>query len=489
MASVVVPITQGIRKSGSVNSPAAVTTSTVKIFPATAVAAGAIFDNFVVEQEVLLLPDTLVANGAIFDNFVVEISYILEPDTLAATAIIPVPFIPFQGTINPPTLLAAAVIPIPTIVFANDNSTAFPDTLSASVTIPFPELARTIQLHELKGDQIGFGLQPMCNVSIDRPETVERLIRNLRTVLINTEPYRLFDGRPVAIPKWDVRPTFVVSSVGHFVTDREDQLAVSTGADLRWIANFDTWDTDFGRWYPTDDGLATRYWWETNPEFTPLFHPGYTYYIAKEQFTFPTISFSEETFNHMWSSFDGNNSTSDSITIMMALVVNPVQRNQEYYTILDSGMAPPPEVANNTVELFDEVWYPPGYTVNRTRCRFFPHRVTVGFDGDQSTTSPDRTPSFGSVGILTLNFSKEDFYADWYSEEGKFSDFKTPVKALESQVGIIYHNFVLGRENGSLGQHDANMDIFEINLWTNSPSKEDLAFARKTLVGVYGVTN
>ena len=488
MASTVVPITQQIRATGTVCVPERITANTVKVvLKTTASTQGVFFDNFSVEESLIIFPDEMQTNGVIFDNFSVEESLIFFPDTIATTTEISAPQVFTDQPIYAQIFKGTTTIPIPTIFTVVEESIVYPETVEGSSAFPFPTLRRSTTLYELTGDPIGFAIIPAVSITIDRPEEVDRSHIALRTVYIDTDPYRLYDGRPVAVPKWDMNIGVLVSSVGHVLTGREAPISIDTGAGVRWIAGVNYWDEVYNRWYPTDDGLSERFWWETTDEASPKLWDsvegkGYVYYLGKEEFIRSSVSFDEEAFSHMWSNFDGGNSSSETMTLMLVVSLNPVQRNQNYYTVIDSGTEPPAGPS------FSEPWAPDISIVNRTKCDVFPHKLRIKFDGDLSTTSPDRNPTFGQIGILTLKYSTTDFYAEWFSEEGKYSRFITPKKSLEGNTNVIYHNLVLGRSNGSVIDNMANMDVFEINMWTDDPDKEALALAKSSLVSAYGIT-
>jgi len=450
---------------------------------------GVIFDKFSVEQSLIIFPDEMQTNGVIFDNFYVEESLIFFPDTISTTTEISAPQVFTNQPINAQSFTGTTTIPIPTIFTVVEEAIVYPETVEGSSVFPFPTLRRSTALYELTGDPIGFAIVPAVSITIDRPEEVDRSYIALRTVYIDTDPYRLYDGRPVAVPKWDMNIGILVSSVGHVLTGREDPVSIDTGAGVRWIAGVNYWDEAYNRWYPTDDGLSERFWWETTDEASPKLWDavegkGYVYYLGKEEFIRSSVSFDEEDFSHMWSNFDGGNLSSETLTLMLVVSLNPVQRNQNYYTVIDSGTEPPVGPSYG----FSEPWAPDTSIVNRTKCDVFPHKLRIKFDGDLSTTSPDRNPTFGQIGILTLKYSTTDFYAEWFSEEGKYSRFITPKKSLEGNTNVIYHNLVLGRSNGSVIDNMANMDVFEINMWTDDPDKEALALAKSSLVSAYGIT-
>jgi hypothetical protein len=477
-----VPITQGIRASASINQVSLLGSGGKVVSTNTAVTSGVIFDNFTAEISYILFPDTALTAGAIFDNFSVEVSYILFPDTLVGTTSVEFPSIPFVGSITPATLSVGTTIPTPSIFFAVNDVQLFPETLEGSTLVPFPVLERPNVNYEATGDPVGFAIVPNVNLTINRPETVERSVQYLRTISIKTDPYRLMQGRPMAVPKWDVSGQFTVSAIGRFLGDREDPTAVDVGSQIRWIAS-ENFDDLYHRWYPTDSGLAENYWWESSDDYTPVVHPNYTYYIGKEEFQRAAVTFDEESSSHMWSSFYQGTSASETLTIMIVMSLNPITLKQSYYSVIDSGGATPSFIPNP----WSEQYAPSGASSNRARVTVYPNKLRMSYGSVSTRTPNDTSPVFNQVGVMTMVFRKELFYTEWFGELGRYDRLSTYKQTLEGGSGYVWHNLLLGRENGSVSAHTANMDVFEINMWTSEPSVEELLYARQALVSAYGV--
>ena len=434
------------------------------------------FDDYFDFVDILtLLPDSIITGSEIPVPVVLQ-SGVVSPALIQLTSTVGPGYVATSEPVAPSLITLTTQIPTPVIFSIIGDAEVQPNLLASFSVIDIPEISRTVEEFVLSGDGNGFALIPRCTISVERPETVDRIIRPLRTTFVDTDEYRLFNGRPIPVPKFDVRFNLEVNNVGHYITDREDQYGIDTEADLRWVADANHYDETYYKWVPIDDGLATQYWWESTEEWAPTYNQNFRYVVDSEEFNFPSIHFDEEERQHMWTDWGNNNSTSESLTIMMVCFLAPPNRFQDYYSVIDNGSEPP------NIGDFNEP-----FSGNRVQASIYPHKAKITFDTETVRTSNEKRPSFNKVGILTMQWKKAGFYMQWVSQEEKFSRFTTPEGVVENNIKPIYHELVLGRKNGSVFNSEANMDIFEMNVWTNDPAKDVLRATRSKLRSVYGI--
>jgi len=489
----------GVVNQVAVNSP-------ILDVPVTAVAT--VYPVTVASSSASVTPLSISTQGVFFDDFYSEISYTILPDTILGTTSMPYPVVNSSYSLTPATIYGTTTLFQPFVSVTSSNVLVKPLTINCTVTIPLPTgYTRTTDI-SVDFTRVSFAVVPTMGIDVNRPESVDRISRPLRVTAWETDQFILSKGRPVALPQYYVEPVFWASSKGTYVGNRQTPEEAVVGADIRWIASSDYYSPLYNRWLPTSSALAENYWWETNSRFAPELNEEFNYWIDKERFTeFSSLYFDQESFSHMWSSFEGGNSASDSLTIMMVAVLSPPNPPSRggFYTIFDNGGATPPAVysefdATDENRLYkSQPFYEP-YSGNRTSVRVHPKKVSITFGDQTSRTPEDVLPTFNEVGILTMSWNKNtqynedtkfyNFYVSWVGEGGKHSRFETyePV-GIDNELPIN-HKFLLGRESGNTAGYTGNtahMDILELNMWTSQPTENELRLARSTLRNVYGL--
>ena len=136
------------------------------------------------------------------------------------------------------------------------------------------------------------------------------------------EEYRLFNGWPVPVPRFDINARAMVSASGEVFTDRDDPTAITTGALLRWVGDAGTYDPTTLRWSPVQNGTGQDTYFQTSVQYSPVPIDNYEYRVGDERFYRDALNFDSDEKNHMWADFGPTIGGSSGFTVMAVLSPN-----------------------------------------------------------------------------------------------------------------------------------------------------------------------
>lgn len=290
------------------------------------------------------------------------------------------------------------------------------------------------------------------------------------------DDYRIRNGWPVAVPKFDIRCKSLTSVTGDVVSYRPSPGGLTTAADVRWIPTELTWnDTDFT--LRPEDSPYTNFVWQSSVGFAPTYLNNYTYRVGKEIITRNGLNFNADQKEHLWSNFSGGFSGTTGYTMLMVLSLSSRfgldGEVQDYSGLLCSGHPTPGGdtfaetiTGNDTnLQLRGRYLYANGgevsgfqqmFPINLALTRTQPSYLAI-------TVDPPYTKvymGFGAPGMQKAQFSSG-------APQGSALDW------------------VLGRATGDV-LHCADMTVFDLNLYANPLSDTELLGEVALLSQAYG---
>lgn len=147
----------------------------------------------------------------------------------------------------------------------------------------------------------------------------------LHSAAFEMDEYRIMAGWPVPVPAYDIRIQTLMSADGTVIADRDSPTSLVTGADFRWIADNNYWDTTSLRWAPIQ-GQAPP--WSAMPGTEPTLITNYSYTVADERFTEMTcLNFDSDTADYLVNDLTLTMGGIQGYTMIMVLSPNSVYGN------------------------------------------------------------------------------------------------------------------------------------------------------------------
>lgn len=290
------------------------------------------------------------------------------------------------------------------------------------------------------------------------------------------DDYRLRNGWPVQVPKYDVRQEVFASASGEILSSRPNPASVVTAADVRWIPTELTWDPIAFRLSP-EDGPYKAFTWHSATEFAPTYLADYSYRVGKEIISRTALNFVSANKEHLWSDFVGGFAGLSGYTAIMVLSLESKFGTDgvdlDFSGLLCAGHATPAGLdtftetvtgATTDVQLRGRYLWARGgemgfqqlFPINLALTRAEPSYLAI-------TVDPPYTKVYMGFGVATMQIA-------------------------QVRTGLAEANhldWVLGRATGDV-LHCADMTLFDMSLYANPLSDNDLLSEIATLSQAYG---
>lgn len=284
--------------------------------------------------------------------------------------------------------------------------------------------------------------------------------------------YRIKNGWPVALPKYDVHARTLVSAEGQLLSQRPGAQEVATTANVRWIADVN-FDSDLLTWWPflSDFGAVK---WETSVDYLPTHVEEYTYSVNNRRVIKDAINFDHDGSQHMWANLDIITGAS-GYSIAMVCTVNSVYGNSEgqsFTGLVGNGSANP--TAGKVSEDIDAPW-------------------TLKLVAGELRLDVGKATSTESIGISDLMANNRPFIVVVVLSNPKSKLYvatsSDDIKSLEIHTGSLSPVFstelVLGRSFGDT-MHTADMAVMDLGIYGASLTSAQVKTEVASLTKVYG---
>src|SRR5262245_1249181 len=153
------------------------------------------------------------------------------------------------------------------------------------------------------------------------------------------DEYRILEGWPVPVPDYDIRCNVLVSADdGASLDNRDPPVAITTGADFRWLADVDYWDATTLTW-TSIQGEAPP--WTAAPGRAPTLVTDYEYAIDDERFTSVTaLNFDSDTKDYLLNDLGTVIGGATGYTVIMAMNPNSIYGDDA--TVVEKALWGPP---------------------------------------------------------------------------------------------------------------------------------------------------
>ena len=144
------------------------------------------------------------------------------------------------------------------------------------------------------------------------------------------DEYRIQAGWPVPVPDADIRIECLVSAEGELLGNRDSPLALTTKADMRWVADADYYDQTSLQWTPIQGEVSA---WTAAPESAPTLVTDYEYRNGDERFVEMTaLNFDSNTRDFMANDLGPYIGGTTGYTVVMAMSPNSIYGNDPTIT-------------------------------------------------------------------------------------------------------------------------------------------------------------
>lgn len=152
----------------------------------------------------------------------------------------------------------------------------------------------------------------------------------MKSAAYEVDEYRIMSGWPVPVPDADIRIQCLVSAEGDVLGNRDAPTALTTNADMRWVADVNYYDQTTLQWTPIQGHVPP---WETTPEHAPSLITDYEYRIGDERFIEMTaLNFDSNTTDYMWNDLSLVMGGTSGYTVLMVISPNSIYGNDEDVT-------------------------------------------------------------------------------------------------------------------------------------------------------------
>lgn len=290
------------------------------------------------------------------------------------------------------------------------------------------------------------------------------------------DDYRIRNGWPVEVPKYDVRQEVFASADGEILTSRPNPASITTAADVRWIPTDLTWDPISFKLRP-EDGPYAGYVWASSTAFAPTYLTDYSYRVGKEIVSRTGLNFVSANKEHLWSDFNGGFTGLAGYTVIMVLSLESKfgtdGTDLDFSGLLCAGHPTPAspdtfaeEVTGATTDVqlrgrylwaaANEMGFQQLFPINLALTRAEPSYLAVVVD-------PPYTKVYMGFGVATM-------------------------QVAQVRTGLAEPNnldWVIGRATGDV-LHCADMTLFDLSLYANPLNDNDLLSEIATLSQAYG---
>lgn len=316
--------------------------------------------------------------------------------------------------------------------------------------------------------------------SIADPEAVyqDQLVP-FRLAVYDVDEFRMDGGWPEAVPSLDVHTHALVSAAGEIVEFRPDPTAVTTQADVRWIASSDFYNTITGRWAPAASVYGDAAW-QTAADFAPVMIEETSYRIGKRILFRDAIQFNQTSHDHFWSDFTPALRNLQGYTVILVASLrassNTVEGTVEYSGLLSPGTTTPPLIGGNT---FTEA-APSGAASLQIRNGKLCVSTTPGAEFQ---TGPSISSFLSSSAPVYLVYSVGAPHVRVTVGSGPTSMSTTTFVYPTPQVQNL--NVVLGRTTGNV-DHCASMLLYDVGLYADQLTDAEITAEIAALSASYG---
>lgn len=167
----------------------------------------------------------------------------------------------------------------------------------------------------------------------------------LHSAAFEVDEYRILSGWPVPVPSGDIRIECLVSASGDVLSDRGVPTSITTGADLRWVADTAFYDQTAGQWAAMQGNGAL---WQATPGHLPTLITDYEYRVGDERFVNMTaLNFDSNTEDYMWANMDLLLGGVTGYTVIMVMNPNSIYGND--LNVVDNAIWSPQDTDGNWV--------------------------------------------------------------------------------------------------------------------------------------------
>ena len=146
----------------------------------------------------------------------------------------------------------------------------------------------------------------------------------MRSAAFEVDEYRLMSGWPVVVPSCDIAVPVLVSGAGLALDNRDSPTALTTNADLRWVADDSYYDQVSLLWRSIQ-GNST---WASGPTNAPVLLSDYAYRVGDEMFTDMTVlNFDSDTASYLTNDLSLLMGGTSGYTVVMVLSPNSFYGN------------------------------------------------------------------------------------------------------------------------------------------------------------------
>lgn len=305
-----------------------------------------------------------------------------------------------------------------------------------------------------------------CSV-IDEPQQVMQVpggLYPLQVKAFEIPEYRVMAGWPVEIPGHDIKIESLISCTGEVITARDNPVALTTDAMVRWVADSGYYSTDTLRWSPlhSDIGLVT---WETTVENAPVLVDDYEYRVGNERFYGDALNFDSDDQCYMSIDMSGYLSGPAGYTLIMVMSPNSVFSNNN--AVPYNGIWSPQTRTGNWMDLTMQGQYlyletestnrMRGISVSNAYASATPVYVAVVFDRPTTTMYIGTGPN--AIRVKTL-----------------------PAGSVSVPLN---EKLFLGRSSGDL-LHTADMALFDLGLYGDRLTAMEISNQFAILSRAYG---
>lgn len=292
----------------------------------------------------------------------------------------------------------------------------------------------------------------------------------MKSAAFEMDEYRLLAGWPVAVPPCGIRCHTMVSGDGIALGDRDSATTITTGADVRWLADPDYFNQTTCEWLPIQ---GTHPMWSAGPTLIPSLINDYEYTVDDERFTsMSALNFDSDTGDYLTADLNQALSTVHGYTLIMV-------------------MSPNSSYGNNIDLPFNAIWCNPpdpqrislSLTIARDVNHTHPYLMVELTDKPiqrgiaMSEATATEAPSYLAV---VVNRPKLTMYL------GQGPKNISSVKLDIGPPSLPLNGTTLLGKHPADGLHNADMALFDLSLYSNPLTTDQVADEFSLLSKIYG---
>lgn len=278
------------------------------------------------------------------------------------------------------------------------------------------------------------------------------------------DEYRMLNGWPVPIPRYDIRSDTLVTGDGSILSYRETPTSVLTAANYRWVADTNYYNQIACRWSPLQGAEPA---WEGDPAHLPSLITNYEYQIGEERFINKTaLNFDSDTADYLTANLSRTISTILGYSVVMVMSPNSV-------------------FGNDVTVPFNGLWSNPpsdGVVTMDVTTREGAMWVELSDKPNQRGLSTAKATQISAPSYLAMVFNRPQ--VTLYLGQGPSTIL---VKMLDVGKSDLEMSTMinLGRYSKDL-THNADMALFDLGIYANPLTAEQVTHEFAELSKVYG---